>query len=98
MINTYFQESCIHVQVTYDQWGNPIENPVGENCKIEYKTKYIKNEKGEDVVSNMQVYLRKNIDIQHEDKIQVDSAEYPIIQIYKPRAFIFAYGHTEVFL
>jgi hypothetical protein len=101
MLNAYRQETCTHIAVTRPGSFNEItETPTTENCKIVFDRKYIKNDKGEDMISDTQVYLRKDITITNDDMIQFTDSKvkFPIKKIVKPRAFIVAYGHTEVFL
>lgn len=100
MLNVYFQETCTHIAVARDANNEIIKTNTTENCKIVFRRRHIKNNKGEDAVSDTQIYLRKDITITNDDMIKfADSdTEFPVLKIEKPRAFINAYGHTEVFL
>lgn len=100
MLNVYFQETCTHISVARGAYNELVETLTIENCKRVFNRRHIKNNKGEDMVSDEQVYLRKDIIITNDDMILfADSkVKFPILKITKPRAFINAYGHTEVFL
>jgi hypothetical protein len=98
MLQAYKQETVIIHTNTYDQWNERSEVNTTVPAKINWERKRIKNAKGEDVVSEVQLYLRKDVVIAFDDMITVDSVRRPIITIKHPRAFINAYGHTEVFL
>lgn len=98
MLNSYFQETCTHHSNTYNRLNERIEVDAPENCKIVHERKRVKNDMGEDVVSEIQLYLRRTITIGMDDMFTVDGRKHPIITYSQPRAFINAYGHTEVFL
>lgn len=98
MLQAYKQETVIHYSNTYSQWNERNDPGVTIPAKIIHKRKRVKDSKGEYVVSEVQLYLRKDVTVGESDMFTVDGDKRPIITLKQPRAFINAYGHTEVFL
>jgi len=78
----------------YDSWNQPLATEaVPVKGKIEYKTRLVKDLKGEEVVSSASVLLPEAVDgvlfrdLIHEDILKFDGVEYAIIRINKPKAF-----------
>jgi len=98
MLNAYQQETVIIHSNTLDTWNERHEVNSTVSAKINWERKKTKDSNGEDVVSEVQLYLEKSIVVKFDDMITVDGVRRPIIIIKKPRAFTNAYGHTEVYL
>ena len=88
-----------------DDWGEPLSSFAYEvKGYIEYKTRLVKNIKGEDVASSVMIRLSKRIDtllgraLCHNDMIQLDGESFQraIINIAQPKAF--SMPHYEVYL
>ena len=90
-----------------DDWGEPLSGTMVEvKGYIEWKTRLVRNVRGEEVVSNVTVMLPKKIDrvaylgraLCHEDRIQIDSESFnrAIIAIHTPKAF--SGPHYEIYL
>jgi hypothetical protein len=98
MLQAYKQETVIQHANTYDQWGERTEINSTVPAKIIHERKRVKDSKGEYVVSEVQLYLRKDVVVGESDMFTVDGDKRPIITIKEPRAFINAYGHMEIYL
>ena len=88
-----------------DEWGEPIEaTEVIVKGYVEYKTKLVRDIKGENIASQVTIRMPKNIDSKlrrafcHEDKIRLEGESFDraIINILQPKAFSGPY--YEVFL
>lgn len=85
-----------------DKWGEPIaKDNITVRGYVEWKTRLVKNIKGEDVISMVRVYLQmKRTDkalgraLRHEDRLTVDGMERAIIAIAEPKSF--SCPHYEV--
>lgn len=103
MISAYCIDDIIIIRSGgKDSWGEPLaptEIPV--KGKIEYKTKLIRDLKGEGVVAgtagavtaSVMVLFPESIndvlfrDLSHEDRLKFDGVEHAILKIDKPKAF-----------
>jgi hypothetical protein len=81
MINAYLQDSITIRKVTYDQWGSPSTSDVSTLGRFEFKTKLVRNDAGEQVVSSANVLLKSDASVEHEDKIVYAGKVYSIINI-----------------
>jgi len=90
----------------YDSWNQPLATAtVPVKGKIEYKTRLVRDLKGEEVVSSASVLLPEGVDgvlyrdLIHEDVLKFDGVEHAIIRINTPKAFssFFVYKY-EVFV
>lgn len=89
MINAYLTDTVIrHIAGVLDEWS---ERGVGTTEEIKahvvYKSKLIYTNTGEEIQSPIQVLIKRNQVINHEDRIQLDgeSFTHPIINILKRR-------------
>ena len=98
MLNAYYQETVIIHSNTSDNWNERHEVNSTVSAKVNWEHKKVKNSNGEDDVSEVQLYLDKNVSIDFDDMVTVDGVRRPVMTIRKPRAFTNAYGHTVVFL
>jgi hypothetical protein len=89
----------------YDEWNEPLSGNIIEvKGYVEYKTRLVRDIKGEERASSVMVYLPKKIDktvgrpLSHEDRLIVgeESIERSIISIQQPKAF--SRPHYEVYL
>lgn len=81
MLNAYLQDNIIIRKVTYDQWGTPSTSDVSTVGRFIFKTKLVRNDAGEQVVSSANVLLKPDASIEHEDKIVYSGKEYSILSI-----------------
>ena len=108
MINAYMVDPIAIIKWTgEDTWGEPLSGTMVEvKGYVEWKTRLVRNVRGEEVVSNVTVMLPKKIDrvaylgraLCHEDRIQIDSESFnrAIIAIHTPKAF--SGPHYEIYL
>jgi len=86
MIKAYLTDTIIIKTITYDKWGEGSEETETIKGRIEYKTKMVRNEKGEQVVSSARVMLESRT-LGHKDKINFDSTDHAILNIAKIKDF-----------
>jgi len=106
MINAYAVDPIIILQWNgYDEWNEPLSGTVVEvKGYVEYRTRLVRDIKGEERVSSVTVKMPKKIDVElgrplsHEDRLIVgeESIERSIISIGQPKAF--SGPHYEVAL
>uniref|UniRef100_A0A6M3LWM0 Head-tail joining protein n=1 Tax=viral metagenome TaxID=1070528 RepID=A0A6M3LWM0_9ZZZZ len=106
MINAYCVEGITVLKWNgNDEWGEPIPaTEIVVRGQIEYKTRLVRNIKGEEVASQVMIRIPKNIDsrlkraIYHEDRIKLENESFDrsIIAILQPKAF--SKSHYEVYL
>lgn len=79
---TLNEDCTIVVSGSKDVFGDPI-NPtyVSTKCRAKEKYQMVRNQAGETVVSNIELWLYHDIDIQLDYKIQFNNNEYQIISI-----------------
>lgn len=106
--NSYcVDEIMIEMWNGYDSWNEPLSGTiVTVKGYVEYKTRLIRNLKGEEVVSSCMIYLPKKIEraaylgrrLMHEDRIWLagEDSWRAIIDIRQPKDFSSA--HYEVYL
>ena len=89
MLNAYGVDSISIVRDGgRDQWNEPLASTVeAVNGYVEWKTKMVRNQAGEEVLSRGYVILDYDGTIDHEDKIRIDSVDYPIIMIESMKDF-----------
>jgi hypothetical protein len=84
VINIYLTDTVTHISTTaIDQWGEPTESESNISCKIEWETRYIKDEMGTDILSTAHLWLAVQ-DIDQEDLLKIDGRRYRILKISKP--------------
>lgn len=81
MLNAYLQDNIIIRKITYNEWGVPTAEDISTLGRFEFKTKLVRNNAGEQVVSSANVLLKPDEDVLHEDKIVYSDKEYSIISI-----------------
>lgn len=106
MISAYCVDEVTIVQWNgVDQWNEPLSGTViSVKGYVEYKTRLVRDIKGEERVSSVTVMLPKKIDTQlgrplaHEDRLIIgeESIERAILSIQQPKAF--SRPHYEVAL
>jgi len=90
-----------------DSWGEPASGTeIAVRGYVEWKTRLVRNARGEEVASTVMVYLPSKIDgaaylgrkLSHEDRIWIggESFDRAIIDIRKPKDF--SHPHYEVYL
>jgi len=105
-INAYCVDEVTILKWTgYDQWNEPLSGEIiTVKGYVEWKTRLVRNIKGEDVVSRVMIYLPKKIDkllgreLLHEDRFIIESgfSDRSIIDIRQPKAF--SGPHYEIYL
>lgn len=97
MIETYFNDTITHlVAGTPDQWGVVAYTEVSRRCRIEYKTRLVRNQQGEQVVSNVRVFFASDVTVTHADKFNLDGADRSILRIDKPSSFATQYVQMDL--
>ena len=106
MINAYCVDEVTILKWTgYDQWNEPLSGEIiTVKGYVEWKTRLVRNIKGEEVISRVTTHLPKKIDkllgrkLIHEDRLIIESGFYDrsIINIHRPKAF--SMPHYEVYL
>lgn len=88
-----------------DEWNEPVSGSMIEvKGYLEWKTRLVRDIKGEERVSTVMIYLPKKIDkllgraLCHEDRIEFEGMTYDrsIIAIQQPKAF--SGPHYEIYL
>ena len=105
---TFYNAYCVD-EITilkwtgYDEWNEPLSGEtITVKGYVEWKTRLVRDIKGEERVSTVMIYLPKKIDkllgrpLSHEDRLIVgeESIERSIISISQPKAF--SRPHYEV--
>jgi len=93
----YLTDTVTHIKNRVsDKWSSftPSESVV--SARVDYETKLIKDVKGNEVVSSIQVTFGGDYDIIHADMITINDIKNAIIKIIKPKAFSVEF--TKVFL
>lgn len=97
MIGVYSGDSItLKSKTSDDQWNTTTYSSSTVSCRIEYKTQLVKNQAGEDVKSEIMIFLENDISVNHGDKVLVNSKEYAIIKIDQRKDF--SLSHTEIYL
>jgi len=97
MLGVYLVDDITVIQhQKEDQWGEPLPDvKIAVKGKIEYKTRLVRDLRGEEVVSSAMVMLA-NRDLTHADRLKFDGIEHSILRIDKPKAF--SDPHLEVYV
>ena len=107
MINAYCDDPIVIIMWGgNDSWGEPVTgNCIDFEAYVEWKTRLVRNQRGEEVVSTVMVYLPKRKlevalgrQLLHEDRIMLLDQPFDraIIDIRQPKDF--SHAHYEVFL
>jgi hypothetical protein len=94
LINT-----CSVIHRTLDKWGAVISEVTIPNvkCRIEYKTRLIRNMKGEQVISYAHVFFLTSANIDHNDRLYFDGREWSILRFERQQDSVNVH-HKEVFV
>jgi hypothetical protein len=86
MINAYMNDDITLKVASLDTWGRATYTEVAIKGRFEYRTKMIRNIKGQQVVSMAKVYLASRA-LDHADKIVYGGKEYSILNIEQVKDF-----------
>ena len=93
----YLTDTVIHIKNRVsDEWNSFTPTQTTVPARIDYETKLIKDVKGNEVVSSIQITFDGDYDIKHADLIVIDDIKNAIIKIIKPKAFSVEF--TKVYL
>lgn len=111
MMNAYAVDPITIIKSNgFDSWGEPNSGSSGSEIDVkgyvEWKTKLVRDNKGEERVSSVMIYLPIKIEsaaflnrrLSHEDRIQIggESFDRAIIDIRRPKDF--SHPHLEIYL
>ena len=91
MLKVYSVDDIIIVRAAdspYDEWNNP-NDPTLEPVSgyLEWKTKMVRNLAGEEVISRGNLLLAYDKTIDHNDKLRINSIDYPILALEPAKDF-----------
>jgi hypothetical protein len=97
MIRAYSVDDITIIRGGRDQWGEPLP-PTNIPVKgyIDWKTKLVRDIKGEEVVAAATVYLLYDGLLNHEDRFLIAGLEHPVINIFEGKDF--SRNHYEVYI
>ena len=101
MINAYLRDDITLKTVsTQDEWNTNGYTSATIKVRVEYKTHMIQNAKGEDVESNMQIFMKTMTLDKHRNRIVVEGIEYAILKIQRLKSFRSGNsgGHIQIWL
>lgn len=92
LINT-----CKIIKRKFDKWGQEKSRTTISDvrCRIEYRNRLVRDDRGEEIVSNAQVFFMPDADIAHKDLLEFDSREHSIILITRSQDSVKIH-HLEV--
>lgn len=111
MLNAYCVDPVTIVKFEgADSWGEPYSGSSGSwidvKGYVEWKTKLVRDHKGEERVSSVMIYLPLSVErpdklgrkLSHDDRIQIggESFDRAIIDIRRPKDF--SHPHLEIYL
>ena len=106
MINAYLTDSITIVRNNgYDSWNKSLgTTDIAVKGRIEYRTRLVKDVKGEEVVSMATVLLHESINISvgrsltHEDWLTFGSIRHAVINVGQPKSLGFSGLFYEVYV
>ena len=106
MINAYLTDSVTIVRNNgYDSWNEPLAvTNIAVKGRVEYKTRLVKDFKGEEVVSMASVLLHQSINtlvgryLTHEDWLTFDGVQHSVVNLGRPKDLAFSGLFYEVFV
>lgn len=94
----YLADTVTHIKNRVsDKWGSFTPVEINVSVMINYETRLIKDIKGNEVVSSIQVTFNGDYDIIHADMLTIGDIKNAIIKIIKPAVFSYV-EFTKVFL
>lgn len=88
MLESYLMETVILLERTLDEFQHLTEDRIKIPARIEWKTRYVKNDRGEEVVSKGN-FLMVERTLDPDTMVEIDNTKYPIITVDKPKDFDF---------
>lgn len=86
MLNAYMTDDITIQRVSYDTWGTSTPTDVATKGRFEFKTKLVRNQSGEQVVSSANVLLPV-MTLGHQDKVVYGGITYSILTIELKKDF-----------
>jgi len=87
MINVYKTETVILKKKVIDAYKNVSYTTVIVPARVERTTKWLRTETGELIVSEIQLYMDFSVNIEHLDKVTVDSFDHAVLRMVVKRLF-----------
>jgi hypothetical protein len=87
MINVYKTETVLLKKKVIDAYKNVSYTTVIVPARVERKTKWLRTETGELIVSEIQLYMDFSVNIEHLDKVTVDSFDHAVLRMVVKRLF-----------
>ena len=86
MLNVYLVNTAtLHPYSSMDEWNKATYGAdVTLPAYIEYKTEFVTNQAGEDVESNVHMWINNRTLTNHQDLITIDGDKFAIVKIHKP--------------
>lgn len=86
MIDDLLNQDCSIIKVERDEYGDYIpSDPILTKCRANESFQIVKNQAGEDVVSSIQLWLPKDVDITRENidkrRINYRGKQFSIISV-----------------
>jgi len=99
MIETYLQtKATIYLQGVLDKWGRQSFSTGTEvDCRWQEINDLVKDEKGNDIIAKVKMFLESDISISNEDRVIKDGVNYRVISV-STKGFIEQNSHREVLL
>jgi len=88
MYSIYLRDEIIVRQAdSHDKWNTESYVDDKMKARVDYKTKFVSNNMGEKVESQMQVIMPNRTLNKHKDKIIFEDETYPIIKVERLRSW-----------
>jgi hypothetical protein len=97
--NALLINTCNIETVTKDKWGSPASTVVvtGENCRINYANKIVRDFKGQEVLSLARVFFKSTVALTEASRLYFDGRWHGIQRIERSQNSV-AIHHVEVWV
>jgi len=96
MIRAYCVDTITIRRITRGAWSEPSASSIAVKGYVDWKTKLVRNIKGEQVVAMATVYLIYDGLLTHEDRLVIDGIDHGIINIVVGKDF--SKNHYEAYI